>query len=309
MPLPITLLSCLSKVCEYVLVNHLKEFLDSHDVLIQEQFGFRACHSMQHQLWRILELLHDGTRSSGVTGAIFLYVPKAFDKMWHIVLLFNLVTLGLPGQLTKIYVDYFQNRTFVVRVGTTFSNPKPILSPFPQGSLSRLTLFNTYVNDIPKEPDIDLAIFADDTPMLHRYKHALQVFTKIQNYLDKISARLKKCRIKVVNAKGAAIFFTNTRFTPDANLNFKLYDQPIPWKSDYKYLGIHLDSKLTWVKHITETLNLHANAAMCSLHTLLAYHNFLSIKNKLLYKSMTSPIITYGSAARDNASKTHLERI
>lgn len=48
--------------------------------LILEQFGFQACHSMQHQLWRVTELFHDGIRSSGVAGVIFLDVQKLFAK-------------------------------------------------------------------------------------------------------------------------------------------------------------------------------------------------------------------------------------
>lgn len=100
------------------------------------------------------------------------------------------LSLGLLGQYIKIYTDYLQNRSFTVRAGSFFSNPKPNISSVPQGSISGSTVFNIYVNDIHREPDVDLAIFADDTAMLH--KHKLQVYTKLQNYLNKISAWLKK---------------------------------------------------------------------------------------------------------------------
>ena len=49
---PISLLSCLSKVYEAILVRRLDEFIDSHDIVIPEQFGFRAHHSTQNSCGR-----------------------------------------------------------------------------------------------------------------------------------------------------------------------------------------------------------------------------------------------------------------
>ena len=71
------------------------------------------------------------------------------------------------------------------------------------------------------------------------------------------------------------------------------YDnETITWETSYKYLGIHLDSKLMWQKHISESLD-KAEKAMFSLDNLLARKSRLSLKNKLLlYKSYTKPILT-----------------
>lgn len=40
--------------------------------------------------------------------------------------------------------------------------------------------------NIPKEPD--LVIFADDTAMFQKHKHAQAMFTKLPNYLNRILA-------------------------------------------------------------------------------------------------------------------------
>lgn len=98
---------------------------------------------------------------------------------------------------------------------------------------------------------------------------------------------------------------TNKIFTPDANLNFKLNDEIIHWKADYKYFSILLDSKL-WCKHITETQSL-SNNAVGSIGTLLTKNNHLSIKKKLpLSKFMIRLIIMYSSVGYGTSSKTHL---
>ena len=89
---PISLSSCLSKVYEAILVHCQDEFIDSHDIVIPKQFRFRAhqgCVETQQQLWRVNELIHDCFSTSGVTGAIFLGVQKAFDKVMHGALIFK----------------------------------------------------------------------------------------------------------------------------------------------------------------------------------------------------------------------------
>lgn len=76
--------------------------------------------------------------------------------------------------------------------------------------------------------------------MLHEHKQPHAVFIELQNYLSRISAWLTKWKIKVNTAKSIAVFFTNQRFIPDANITLKLNNESIPWNVYYKYLGIHL---------------------------------------------------------------------
>lgn len=47
------------------------------------------------------------------------------------------------------------------------------------------------------------------------------------------------------------IYFSKCGISLDISLI--LNNEPIPWKKSYRYIGIHLDSKLTWSLHIQET--------------------------------------------------------
>lgn len=90
-------------------------------------------------------------------------------------------------------------------------------------------LFSIYINDIPKDPNVNLAIFANDITIIQKYKYPHKVFSsKLQTYLKINSTWLKKREIKGNNAKSATILLTNKTFTPDANLNFILNDDLIP---------------------------------------------------------------------------------
>lgn len=138
---------------------------------------------------------------------IFLVGQKAFNKVWHVVLLL-LIALGLPSQLIKTYADNFKNRSFMVRVGNSFCNPKPIQSSVPQGSLSSATPFSTCIYNAKKTAN--LAISANETAFLQKHPHT--VFSKLQDYLVQISVWLTKWKNKENNARSGAIFFTNENY-------------------------------------------------------------------------------------------------
>ncbi|GBN27536.1 putative RNA-directed DNA polymerase from transposon BS [Araneus ventricosus] len=132
---PISLLSSLSKVYESVLLKRLNQFLDNNNIIISEQFGFRKNLSTSHQLLRVTELIFDGFAKSETTGALFLDVAKAFDKIWHDGLLAKLIRLSCSAQFIKITHSFLTSRNFRVRVNNILSNPRPILSGCAQGYL------------------------------------------------------------------------------------------------------------------------------------------------------------------------------
>ncbi|GBM30555.1 hypothetical protein AVEN_265008-1 [Araneus ventricosus] len=75
----------------------------------------------------------------------------------------------------------------------------------------------------------------------------------------------------------------------------KLYRRAINWSKDTKYLGVTLDSRLTYDKHITN-INKKTRTAKARLYPLLGRKSKLSLKNKLLlYKTILRPIMTYAS--------------
>ena len=49
-----------------------------------------------------------------LTGAVFLYVAKAFDSVWVDGLLYKLTVLNFPSFLVKIISSYLNSRTFEV---------------------------------------------------------------------------------------------------------------------------------------------------------------------------------------------------
>ncbi|GFW38596.1 probable RNA-directed DNA polymerase from transposon X-element [Trichonephila clavipes] len=66
---PISLLSCLSKVYEFVLLQRLNQHCAAFNFIIPQQCGFRPKCSTVHQLLRVTELIHSGFANHEATTA------------------------------------------------------------------------------------------------------------------------------------------------------------------------------------------------------------------------------------------------
>ncbi|GFW94086.1 probable RNA-directed DNA polymerase from transposon X-element [Trichonephila clavipes] len=250
---PISLLSCLSKVYEFVLLQRLNQHCAAANFIIPQQCGFRPKCSTVHQLLRVTELIHSGFAKHEATGILFLDIAKAFDKIWHDGLLIKLIRLDFPAPLIKSIHSFLSHRSFRVRVDRILSSPRPIRSGLPQGSLSSPLLFTLYVNDIPQTDSSHLAMFADDTAVISQNKRFSVVISNLQHYISSLELWLNDWKIKVNASKSACLMFTRRSRLPVGLTPVTIFGQPVPWVNVARYLGLFLDAKLTFAYHIEQT--------------------------------------------------------
>jgi hypothetical protein len=95
--------------------------------------------------------------------------------------------------------------------------------------------------------------------------------------------------MKANETKSTHVSFTLKRCPcPPVQLNGTYLAQP----DDVKYLGIYLDSKLTWRKHIA-TKRKHLDLKLRNRYWILGRKSQLTLENKLLvYKAILKPIWT-----------------
>lgn len=95
-------------------------------------------------------------------------------------------------------------------------------------------------------------------------------------------------------------------FMTDDTLKLKINNKPIEFTCDYKYLGIWLNSDLTFSRHVKSIIS---NVSLIRLKNLSRIRNCVTNKTALLlYKSMIVPLYDYGvfssiTAAKKNCSK------
>ena len=106
---PISLLTCLSKVLEKLVFTRTCKFLETHELLYQLQFGFRAKHSTTHALLTMINKIASGIDKYEHTVGVFLDFLKAFDTINHDILFYKLSYYGVRGITLKWFRNYLHN--------------------------------------------------------------------------------------------------------------------------------------------------------------------------------------------------------
>ena len=125
---------------------------------------------------------------------------------------------------------------------------------------------------MPTCGNIHISTFADDTAFLSINENPQQATRNLQNHIVELQSWLKLWRIKVNENKCTHVTFTLRRETcPEVFIS----DQRIPQRADVKYLGIHLDRRLTWKPHIDAKLT-QLKLKMIQLNWLIGRNSVLN---------------------------------
>lgn len=302
---PISLLPILSKLFEKLLAEKLKSHLD--DILPKFQFGFREEHGTVEQVHRIVCEIKQALDNRNYCSAAFLDIAQAFDKVWHEGLIYK-IKANLPYCYHNILTNYLTDRKYFVKYETAASNLFDIKSGVPQGSVLGPILYLLFTADIPipTSKSVVLSTFADDTAILSTNKNPQTASRELQDYLLEFEEYLKNWNIKTNETKSTHITFTLNKLTcPAVKLNNKI----LPQHREVKYLGLHLDRRLTWKKQV-ETKRQQMKIKFGQLYWLINPNSKLSMDCKvLIYKAIIKPIWTYGIQIWGSTSSSNIDII
>lgn len=307
---PISLLTTLSKLLEAIIYRRLDEFLNNHSIIPHFQFGFRSKHSTTQQLLRISEIINRGFEIKAHTVIVFLDIQQAFDKVWIDGLIYKMLQLKLPPILLNILVSFLRDRTFCVKINNSVSEHHPIKSGIPQGSKLGPILFNIYVHDVPTFDTSMISMYADDTALISQDHDISVAADLLQSSLDELCKYFDQWKLRLNPSKSEAKIFTLRRPLDPPKLTIN--NQEIPWNQKdqaVKYLGVHLDRRLTFGLHINKKLN-ECHTRLVILYPLLNRNSSLKMKcSLLLYKSILRPILLYACPVWGTASRSQIRKI
>jgi len=288
---PISLLPITSKLFERLLLKRINEEHDPSTLLPSHQFGFHERHSTIHQVHRIVNEIATSLEEKKYCNAVFLDISQAFDRMWHPGLLFKLKRI-LTSNYYLLLKSYLEDRNIAVRHKNILSDHHPIEAGVPQGSVLGPLLFLIFTAHIPKAGNTTIISFADDVTVISVHDDPVSASRHLQAHLSTLAEWYTRWKIKVKQAKSVQVTFTTRKNTcPPLMFN----NTPIPVTSEVKYLGLHLDRRLTWNTH---------NQAKCrqldikfrQMHWLLGRNSKLSLNNKWSSNPFGHMESSYGDA-------------
>ena len=305
---PISLLPTMGKIFEKIILFRILKHESSNKILIPEQFGFRQKRSTVHQLARLTNDISEGFNKNHSTAMLLLDIEKAFDTVWHKGLIFKLYQYKFPSYILKLLISYLKNRIFRTVVNNAHSDEQKVSAGVPQGSILGPVLFIYYINDIPRKENTKIAVFADDTAIFASSWDKNAAVRRIQNHIDELEPYFDKWKIKTNADKFELVIFAHRRIKARID-PVQMNNALIEPKKEAKYLGVLLDSKLTFSSHVNN-IRKKSSTAISLLYNLINKNSKLSKSNKvLIYKVIIKPIMLYAAPIWGNTCKTNINKL
>ena len=299
---PISLLSCVGKLLERCVYNHVLEFLQAHSLLTAAQSGFLPKDSTVFQLLSIYDDLCKSLDTRTTTQIIFFDISKAFDKVWHQGLIHKLSATGIRGQLLNWFCDYLHNRVQAVVLKGHTSTYLPLSAGVPQGSVLGPLLFLVYINDIVNDIESIIKLFADDTSMYLSLENCHVRTLTLNSDLKKISTWAKLWKVKFNQSKTELMTICNRVMPQTMPLEFE--DVILEDTDSHKHLGVTLQNNCKWDLHVQSIISKCRVLISC----LRSFKYRLSRKSlEIMYKSFIMPHFDFSDVVWDNCNCTLLD--
>ena len=231
--------------------DRLVWYLECSSLIAEAQSGFRKVRSTMDHLVRFEIFVREGFLNREHAVSIFFNLEKAYDTTWKYGILKNLHDMDLRGRLPSFIQNFLSEKKFQFRVGTSLSDFYDQEMGVPQGSILSVILFIVKINTITRciRNGVNKSLFVDDFGVSYHSKHIHAIERQLQLHLNRIEDWAYNNSFKFSQSKTVCV-----RFCRRSGLHsypyLVLYDNPLPVKIETKFLGILLDSKLTFVPHI-----------------------------------------------------------
>ena len=184
----------------------------------------------------------------------------------------------------------------------------PVTCRVPQGSVLGPLFFLIYVNDVENAvPNCGIKLYADDTVLYQAGVNKETARDKLQNSVSKFKVWCNVNALTINVAKTRVMAFaTRSKVKKSHDVRIKIGDDCLKIVSSYKYLGMLLDSTLSFSKHITSVVNM-VTYKMMLLGKMRKYLN--EEVAVLIYKSMLLPFFDYADVIFHKANTKEVGKL
>ena len=258
---PVSNLTFVSKVIERCMLLQLSHHCEEYGLQPDYQSAYREHYSCETAVLKVSNDILWAMKNQAVTSLIALGLSAAFDTVDHDILLSVLRNkYGIDGKALKWFNEYLRPHSFKVAINDVYSKEYNLEVSVPQGSCAGANIFNLYCSPlqdvIPK--GLQLSGFADDHSIRKSFKaknrqEECATNTSLEKCLLNVKKWMDEARLKMNPAKTEFIYFRNARQIQKCTITSINVAGDLILRTDLiKYLGVWLDSGLSFRTHITK---------------------------------------------------------
>ena len=305
---PIALLNTTGKIMEAVIAKRLSYIAETHGLLPDTHMGGRKLRSTEHALHLIIDKIYDAwnTGQGKVASLLLLDVSGAFDNISHARLLHNLRKRRIDERTVKWIGSFLRPRLTKLSIDGFTSEPYRLETGEPQGSNLSPILYLFYNADLIEKcgelEDTMTTGFIDDVAILTWADSTKETCKKLQEALHVAEKWAATHASIFAPDKFQLTHFTRTRTRIDVEEPLQTRWGMIEPKKTCKYLGLIMDSTLTWKQHIDEVQR-KVTKTVNALGSLGGSTWGVTMREmRKIYKGVAVPQMMYACSAWSNAN-------
>ena len=283
---PISLCCVTCKLMESIINESLMKFLSCNHLLKTQQFGFQKHKSCTIQLLSCVNKWSALLDSKKSVDIAYIDFQKAFDSVVHSKLLIKLQNFGIKSFLLNWISSFLSNRTQRVKIKSTISDPKSVLSGVPQGSVLGPTLFLVYINDIVDSvKNSEILLFADDLKVFNTSDKSIS----LQEDLDRIDSWANCWQLSISYSKSSTLYLGGKNPKNSYSLGPHILEDT---GLGCKDLGIFISSNLSPSTHCSNIVSKASKIAAMINRCFTSKNPDVKI---MAFKTYVRPIFEYAS--------------
>lgn len=303
--IPISLLDGVGKVFERVLLNRLETHIIRAGALNANQHGFRRSKSTIDAIEEVLSIAESAKRgpvqNRDLCVLVTLDVRNAFNSAPWRFIDEALRRSSVPHYLVKILRSYMEDKKLRISEDMNI----PVTCVVPQGSVLGPTLWNLFYDGVlrlPVREGVRLVAFADDVAVVAVAHNAELVEQLVNPTLVDIVEWMTTNGLRLAPEKSECVVLTNKKAYRNPDLHIQ--GCHIPVERAIRYLGVRLDTRLSFVDHAT-SVAAEARKAATALGRLMPNVGGPSqSKGKLLMSVVHSRLLYGAEVWADSSAKT-----
>lgn len=293
---PICLMSFLLKTLERLCDRHIRDLTLTRSPLHRLQHAYMAGRSVESALHCVVGKIESARSRKEYALGLFLDIEGAFDKVKVEVVLRAFAEFGMDTMVSQWIINMLRNRSVKTDLkGSVIS--AIVHQGCPQGGVLSPLIWSMVVDSLLLTLN-NLGYYsvgyADDIVIIPIGKHLSTVTEVAQQALCVCERWCVSSGLSVNPAKTGVVLFSNVRnYSLPSRLT--LFGKCLDLVEDTKYLGVILDRKLNFGKHVTQKCQ-KAIRTLFQCRRAFGHNWGLSPKiTSWIYTAMVRPALCYAS--------------